>query len=453
MDDPMPHALLVEDDVASLETLDRLVQRHGFTTSPVQTVEQALKEIESHMPEFAVLDLDLPDGNGLDLLDHLHYDTEVLVLTGHGTIDSAVSALHSGVSDYLTKPFDPGRFQRVISNVKRTLDLRKEVTRLRDDLRRMGRFDQLVGSSKAMQEIYDLITRVSPTSSTVLLTGETGVGKDMVAQTIHRLSRRAEKPFVPVNCGAIQPTLIESELFGHEAGSFTGASRTRKGIFEQAQGGTLFLDEITEMQIDMQVKLLRVLETRQIKRVGGEKPIDVDVRLIAATNRSPESAVKDGKLREDLFYRLRVFPIRVPGLRERERDIELLATYFLTELNGDYEQPKRFLPAALDRMQSYDWPGNVRELRNVVERAAILAGERIGPEHVQIEGSADRRRSGSEIAVEVGSTIAEAEKQLILATLERLNENKKEAAATLGISLKTLYNRLNVYGIGRSDNS
>jgi DNA-binding NtrC family response regulator len=304
-----------------------------------------------------------------------------------------------------------------------------------------------------MQEIYDLITRVSPTSSTVLLTGETGVGKDMVAQTIHRLSRRAEKPFVPVNCGAIQPTLIESELFGHEAGSFTGASRTRKGIFEQAQGGTLFLDEITEMQIDMQVKLLRVLETRQIKRVGGEKPIDVDVRLIAATNRSPESAVKDGKLREDLFYRLRVFPIRVPGLRERERDIELLATYFLTELNGDYEQPKRFLPAALDRMQSYDWPGNVRELRNVVERAAILAGERIGPEHVQIEGSADRRRSGSEIAVEVGSTIAEAEKQLILATLERLNENKKEAAATLGISLKTLYNRLNVYGIGRSDNS
>ena len=449
----MPHALLVEDDESSLEALDRLVQHHGFTTSSVQTLEQARKEIDVQAPEFAVLDIDLPDGSGLELVEQLRggFDTEIVVVTGYGSIESAVEALHNGVFDYMTKPLDIQRFERLLTGIKRTVALRKEVSQLRADLRRAGRFDRLVGSSTAMQEVYDLVMRVAGTSSTVLLTGETGTGKDMVAQTIHRMSRRSDEPFVAVNCGAIQPSLIESELFGHEPGSFTGASRMRKGVFEQANGGSLFLDEITEMPAELQVKLLRVLENRMIQRVGGEKTIPVDVRLIAATNRSPEAAVKDGKLREDLFYRLKVFPIRVPPLRERAGDVELLASYFLSELNDQANESKHFEPEALDRLRVHRWPGNVRELRNVVERAFILSAERITPEHVQVEPASEVvATSGSGFALEVGTSIAEAEKRLILATLERLDGNKKQAAETLGISLKTLYNRLNSYGLGRA---
>jgi two-component system, NtrC family, response regulator HydG len=420
----MPHALLVEDDAASLEALDRLVQQHGFTTSPASTLEQARNEIGQQVPEIAILDLDLPDGNGLELLEPLRngMETEIVVVTGHGSIDSAVDALRKGVSDYMTKPLDPQRFERVLNNLKRTLSLRNEVSQLRGSLRRLGRFDEMVGSSPPMQAVYDLVTRVARTSSTVLLTGETGSGKDMVAQSIHRLSRRSDKPFVAVNCGAIQPTLIESELFGHQSGSFTGANRTRKGVFELAHEGTLFLDEIIEMPMDLQVKLLRVLE----------------------------KAVKDGKLREDLLYRLKVFPIHVPPLRERQGDTELLAGFFLEELNGEAKASKRYDAEVLDLLISYEWPGNVRELRNVVERAFILAGDRIGPEHIHLDRAADSRRTGGDLAIEVGCSVAEAERLLILATLDRMNRDKKKTAEVLGISLKTLYNRLNTYGLGRS---
>lgn len=446
-----PRAILVEDDEASLAALERLVQAHGFETIAVQTLEQARREIEEHAPDLAVLDLDLPDGNGSELLEKLHsgFDTEVVVVTGHGTIDSAVEAIHSGVVDYLTKPLDPKRFERVLSGVKRTLALRQEVTDLRDNLRRLGRFDRLVGSSPAMQEIYDLVSRVARTSSTVFLVGETGTGKDVIAETVHRMSRRSQAPFVAVNCGAIQPTLIESELFGHEPGSFTGATKTRKGMFEQAKGGTLFLDEITEMSADLQVKLLRVLETREIQRVGGEKTIPIDVRLVAATNRSPEEAVEDGKLREDLLYRLKVFPIQVPPLREREGDVELLATYFLNELNGDAKESKQLDAGALDELRLHTWPGNVRELRNVVERAFILADGKLTAEHFQVDRTGPPDTSGADVSIDVGTSIAEAEKRLIIETLERLEGDKKQAAEVLGISLKTLYNRLNSYGMGR----
>jgi len=448
-------ALLVEDDEASLEALEKLVQARGFETLAVQTLKQARSGIEEGMPDLAILDLDLPDGNGAELFDDLSagFDTEIVVITGHGSIDSAVSAIHSGVFDYLTKPLDPHQLNRVLENAKRALALNKQVTELRENLRRLGRFDRLVGSSPAMQEVYDLIVRVARTSSTVLLTGETGTGKDVVAETLHRMSRRSDQRFVAVNCGAIQPTLIESELFGHEPGSFTGATRTRKGLFEQARGGSLFLDEVAEMPLDLQVKLLRVLETKTVKRVGGEKAIDVDVRLIAATNRSPEEAVEQGKLREDLFYRLQVFPIRVPPLRDREGDVELLASFFLSELNEGVKEPKQFDARALDALGAYEWPGNVRQLRNVVERAFILAEGKITADHVRLDAKQRRsgsRAGGSEPSIEVGMSIAEAEKRLILATLEQLDGDKKRAAEMLGISLKTLYNRLNSYGLGRS---
>jgi DNA-binding NtrC family response regulator len=448
-----PQALLLEDDAPSLQAMEKLVRSHGFETIAVSTLKDARAQMAAHAPDLAILDLDLPDGKGTDLLDELDsgFETEVIVVTGHGSIDSAVDALHWGVIEYLTKPLDIKRFDRVLTGVKRTMALNQEVSELRENLRRLGRFDRLVGGSRAMQRVYDLVSRVARTSSTVLITGETGTGKDLVAESVHRLSRRSTKPFVPVNCGAIQPTLIESELFGHEQGSFTGAAKARKGLFEQASGGTLFLDEITEMPLDLQVKLLRVLENRTITRVGGEKQIAVDVRLLAATNRSPERAVEDGKLREDLFYRLKVFPITVPPLREREDDIELLATYFLNLLNEEAEETKRFESDAFVRLREHSWPGNVRELRNVVERAFILAADQITAEHVQVDRT-DHGRGGerSELGVNVGMSIAEAEKSLILATLEGCGGDKKEASEVLGISLKTLNNRHTRYGRGRA---
>ncbi len=309
---------------------------------------------------------------------------------------------------------------------------------------------RLVGRSPSMLRVYDMIALVAPTSSSALLLGETGTGKDLIAETIHGLSTRSSKPFVAVNCGAINPTLIESELFGHESGSFTGASKRRKGVFEQAEGGTLFLDEITEMPLDMQVKLLRVLESREITRVGAEESRAVDFRLIAATNRSPEGAIAQGKLRADLFYRLQVFPIVIPPLRDRQGDVELLAQAFLREFSERAGTTKELAASALDELAAYEWPGNVRELRNVIERACVLAGRHVHAEHVVIHpGSAQQVANGTGVHIEVGTSIAAAEKALILATLDYHQGDKQQAAETLGICLKTLYNRLNGYGLGR----
>jgi DNA-binding NtrC family response regulator len=359
-----------------------------------------------------------------------------------------VRALKSGVTDYLTKPLDVQRFERAVSGIKRSLDLRSELHGLRADLRSQGRFENMVGSSPAMLELYELIARVAPTSSSVLITGETGTGKEMVAQCVHRLSGRARKPFVAVNCGAVQPGLIESELFGHESGSFTGAIRSRRGLFEQASGGTLFLDEVTETPVDLQVKLLRVLDTHCVQRVGGEKTIAVDVRVIAATNRFPEEAVGQGKLREDLYYRLQVFPIRVPPLRLRGQDVARLALAFIEELNQAAGTEKAFDPEALVKLRGYDWPGNVRQLRNVVERAFILAGDRIRAAHVRFGMGGSVLPRSARLSLEIGCSLEEAERRLIQATLEHVGGNKKLASRMLGISLKTLYNRLSSYGPG-----
>jgi transcriptional regulator with PAS, ATPase and Fis domain len=278
----------------------------------------------------------------------------------------------------------------------------------------------------------------------VLIVGETGTGKDLVAETVHQLSRRGKKPFLPINCGAVAPSLIESELFGHERGSFTGADRMRKGIFERADGGTLFLDEITEMPLELQVKLLRVLETGTVQRIGGEVLHKVDVRLIAATNRNPKKAVTENKLREDLLYRLLVFPIELPPLRERGDDLELLAHHFLGELNRQSDAHKRITDAALDRLRMHNWPGNVRELKHVVERAFIMAADVIDPECLPTDGGIPTATE-SDLGIEVGMSISDAERRLVLATLERTSGDKKRAAEVLGISLKTLYNRLNAY--------
>jgi DNA-binding NtrC family response regulator len=324
---------------------------------------------------------------------------------------------------------------------------KRELQSLRGELRRLGHFGRLVGRSAPMQDVYNLIARVAPTMATVLVVGESGTGKELVAETVHALSRRSEQPLFAVNCGAVAPNLIESELFGHEKGSFTGADRRRAGYFERAAGGTLFLDEITEMPSELQVKLLRVLESGQFLRVGGNEPIEADARIVAATNRDPREAVESGVLREDLYYRLNVFPIVLPPLRDRGEDIELLAQYFLDQLNGAEQTQKRWGKDALRAVSSRPWPGNVRELRNAVQRAFILADREIDGEAIRaFEPIRDAEvATASDIGSLVGSEIAAVEKRLILATLEHFDGDKTKAAQTLGISLKTLYNRLAVY--------
>jgi two-component system, NtrC family, response regulator AtoC len=316
------------------------------------------------------------------------------------------------------------------------------------------RFGRLIGGSQPMQDVYQQIDQVARTSAGILISGETGTGKELVAETIHSQSRRGNQPFLPLNCGAVSATLIESELFGHERGSFTGAERLHKGYFERADHGTLFLDEITEMPAELQIKLLRVLESSLVTRVGGTAAIKVDVRIIAATNQQPEQAVAAGRLREDLLYRLNVFPLRLPPLRERGDDVRLLAERFLDDLNQAEGTAKKFTAACLDRLRGHNWPGNVRELRNVVHRAFILAGENVGAHCLPFRPYPRVSESlvsvcealGSPIVVtRLGTSLAEAERRLILATVDHLGGCKDAAAATLGISLKTLYNRLREY--------
>jgi two-component system response regulator AtoC len=443
----MPHALLVDDDVGFVLGLAEAVRREGFTVTTATTLAQARDELAREEPDALLVDVHLPDGSGLDLVQpgEGRLPPGVIVITAHASVDLAVEALRLGASDFLTKPVDFARVKMALANLAHTRELSREIGSLRGELRRLGRFGSMVGASPRMQAVYDLVSKVAPTDVPVLVIGETGTGKELVAGTLHALSRRREAPFVPVNCGAIAPGVIESELFGHERGSFTGADRAHKGYFEKANGGTLFLDEITEMTADLQVKLLRVLETGAVERVGGGNPVKVDVRVVAATNRRPEQAVADGRLREDLLYRLNVFPILLPPLRERGDDVVLIAEDFLAELNeGRDGPPKAFTRAALARLKAHSWPGNVRELRNVVQRAFILA-----PDHVDVDslpvGDVTEERTGTSLVVRVGTPIVEAEKRLILATLEHCAGDKKQAAELLGISLKTLYNRLNVY--------
>jgi len=445
----MPHALIVDDDTNFQEGLAQVVEREGFTSATAATLADARAELAQAAPDAVLLDLNLPDGSGMELLDELsgNGSPEVILITGQASVETAIEALRRGAADYLTKPVDFARVKQVLANLARTRELKREIGSLRGELRRLGRFGPLIGSSEGMQRVYDFLPRIAASDASVLVLGETGTGKDLVAQAIHSMSRRAKEAFVPVNCGAVSPTLIESELFGHERGSFTGADRSHRGFFERANRGTLFLDEITEMPAELQVKLLRVLETGTLNRVGGTDMIRVDIRVIAATNRRPDEAVAAGKLREDLLYRLNVLPVELPPLRERRDDIDLLAEHFIDELNKESGTSKRFTGAALQRLRTHTWPGNVRELRNVIHRAYIMAESDIGVEALPL-GVAEETPGANGLVLKVGTSIAEAERRLILATLEHFEGDKKRTASMLQISLKTLYNRLNVYRAG-----
>ena len=457
----MPHALAVDDDPNFLSALAELIEGQGFTTNTALNLRDARAQVSHRSPDVALVDLYLPDGSGIDLLKDLESGaaTEVVLMTGHADVESAVQALRLGASDYLTKPLDIGRLKSILANVasmqpsgsaagqpaaRRNGDGREEGTEPE-----VGRLGLLLGASEPMLQTYEMMNRVAPTDATVLLVGESGTGKDLAATTLHLLSRRAKAPFLPLNCGAISPTLIESELFGHERGSFTGAQHRHKGYFERAHGGTLFLDEISEMPIELQVKLLRVLETGTLARIGGDQQVAVDVRVIAATNRDPHRAVADGKLREDLLYRLQVFPIQMPPLSERSGDVDLLATYFLDQLNERQGTAKRFSSEAIDRLRNHTWPGNVRELKNVVHRAFIMADEEITPRCLprEVGGESGALRS---LHFQVGASISDVEHRLIMATLDAYAGNKRKTAEVLGVSLKTLYNRLNTYRVSEA---
>jgi DNA-binding NtrC family response regulator len=438
-----PRALIVDDDPEIAAVLTELVEREGFAVTSASTLARAREEIAALVPDIVLVDIHLPDGSGLELLDAQGpASPEVVLITGQASVETAVDALRRGAADYLTKPVDFPRLKMVLGHVTRTLEMKDEIGALRTELRRMGRFGALIGASAPMQKVYDLIGRVARTEASILLTGETGTGKEVVAQTIHALSRRSKKPFIPVDCGAISPTVIESELFGHERGSFTGAERQHRGYFERAHTGTLFLDEITEMPVELQVKLLRVLETSDVLRVGGDKPIRIDVRIIAATNRRLEEAVSAGKLREDLLYRLNVFPIPLPPLRDRGEDVELLAQHFLGELNAAEGPKKQFTAAARERLVRHNWPGNLRELKNVIHHGFIVADAEIGLEEL---GETPGRGSAKSLTMAVGTPLVDAERRLILAALDQFDGDKKKVASALQISVATLYTRLNEY--------
>ncbi|MEE4273696.1 MAG: sigma-54 dependent transcriptional regulator [Thermoanaerobaculales bacterium] len=443
----LPEVLVVDDERASLTALARLVEKERFKVRTADSLASAREEIDDRTPDIVLCDLVLPDGHGTELFEDLeaHPHVETILVTANATVESAVEALRLGAYDYLTKPVDVTRLRTLLRNLRRGLSLRRDLVTLRRQLRDMGRFGDMVGTSPAMQEVFDLIERVAPTDATVLVTGASGTGKELVAETIHRISRRSDGEFIPINCGAVSPQLIESELFGHEKGSFTGADRRHRGVFERADGGTLLLDEITEMSEDLQVKLLRVLETGAFRRVGGNRALEVDVRIIAATNRNPERAVDEGKLREDLFYRLNVFPIPMPTLDERGDDIKLLAIHFLGEMCRSAELVKEFDDAALEALTTSHWPGNVRELRNAVERAFILARDVITPDCLPAECRQTALGPRVELQARVGTPLDDVIQSHTLATLEHFEGNKKQAAAALGISLKTLYNRLKSY--------
>jgi two-component system response regulator AtoC len=452
----MPHVLVVEDDIDSAEPLAELISTEGHTVATAGSLRDARRQMALQTPDLVLLDLMLPDGNGLELLETTRDmpHTEVVLITGQASLETSIQALRRGAADYLVKPLSFKQLQTVLARIAKPCPLKDKTEDLETQLDSEGHFGGLWGRSPPMRQVYAQIMRVACTSVTVFITGESGTGKEVVARTVHDMSRRRGRPFLAVNCGAISPQLMESEIFGHEKGSFTGADRQHQGFFERANGGTLFLDEITEMPLDLQVKLLRVLETGTFMRVGSTTQQQADVRVLTASNRDPMRAVAAGRLREDLFYRLNVFPINLAPLRERSEDVPLLAQHFLEQISQREGERKQLAPAVLHQLAAYPWPGNVRELRNVVYRAYVMCGDSIIHDPClpvtgeSLPGAHDAglaRNGAPSLIIHVGTALADIERRVTLATLEHLGRHKEKTAATLGISLKTLYNRLKEY--------
>ena len=437
--------IIIDDDMLTRVSTADLIQSWGYEVETAASFNEGLKLINEAVPDVAIIDLRLPDGDGMDLLSVIreqHPQVDAVILTGHASIDSAIEAIKKGAENYLEKPSDPNRLFVTLKKIAEKKDMRSEIVTLRRQLQKMGAFGALLGKAEPMQKLYTLIERVSTSDVPVFITGESGSGKEVVAQTIHSLSKRRRERFVAINCGAVPPTLIENELFGHEKGAFTGADQRQEGYFEMADDGSIFLDEITEMPPDLQVKLLRVLEQSKFRRIGGRQEIEIDVRVISATNRDPFKAIEEHKLREDLYYRLNVFPIHVPPLRERLDDIPLLASYFLELLNEkEGKNITSIEPEALQALQLHSWPGNVRELRNVMNRASILTSSdaiTIGSLPDELKPQDATRPRPRILEVPIGLTLKEIQRRVVAATLEYVAGDTSKADALLGIPAKPL---------------
>jgi DNA-binding NtrC family response regulator len=452
----MPNALLVEDDKSALEALTVIVERMGFSTISASTWAEAKAELSRQDLDVVLLDVMLPGGSGLDLLLDVPKERrpQVVMMSGVESVRNAFAAFPMQELHFVQKPVEAETLKRTLSAVRRRISPVRSAS-TPPKLEGLGR---LLGNSESMRQLRSLVARVAPTDLSVYVQGESGTGKELVASLVHELSGRRDKPFVALNCGAVPESLIDSELFGHEKGSFTGADRAKVGMFEQADGGTLFLDEIAEMPVDLQVRLLRALESKRLRRVGANREIDIDVRIIAATNRPFDQAIAEGRFREDLFHRLCVFPIVTPPLREHPEDIETFVDYFLKEIEETTGRTKPFTPETMALLRGYDWPGNVRQLRNVVLRAHVMADGAITPaslpeQFTSVVAAAPRpvRDTGNRIELPVGTSIAEAERRLIEATIQEQSGDKRAAAEILGVSLRTLYNRLKEYDDTRAE--
>jgi DNA-binding NtrC family response regulator len=429
--------LVVDDNLDFQHIAAKLAEMSRCRTTPACTLSEARDLTARSVYDFLLIDIELPDGSGFELLDSIDLaaNGQIAMVTGNPTMESAVRAVRSPAIEYLAKPIPP---DDLIQHLRRAHQRAMERTPGNaEDMQGM------LGASAGMKELFEQVRRVAPLDISVFVSGESGTGTEVVARAIHALSRRHGR-FVAVNCGAVAPDLLGSQLFGHERGSFTGALQTHAGFFEQAEGGTLFLDEITEMPPPLQVYLLRVLENRSLTRVGGSREIPVDVRVIAATNRNPEQAMRSGTLRNDLYYRLLEFPLRVPALSERRDDIVLLARHFLDRLNARYGTSKSFASDALRQLCERVWPGNVRELKHAVQRAYVLSdGDCILPAHAPPPSAHDE--SDGSVRFRVGMTFHDIEREMLLKTLTSCGYNKRQAARMLGITAKTIYNRLTLY--------
>ncbi|MCS6886470.1 MAG: sigma-54 dependent transcriptional regulator [Acidobacteriota bacterium] len=446
-----PKVTIVDDEAGSRQGLSELLSTWGYETTTAVDGAEAFQLIQQVKPDVVITDVIMPKLDGFGLLRELRdiYDVAVIILTGQGNIEMALRALQEeGAFYYLEKPVDPVKLKVVLAKAVEYWSTRRENRTLKRQLQDYGVFGKLVGQSQPMRELYTLLEQVAPSSVSVLITGESGTGKELVSRTIHEMSPRRNCPFVAINCSAIPESLMESELFGHEKGAFTGAAERRIGCFELAHTGTILLDEIAEMPPSLQAKLLRVLEERRVRRLGAAREIPVDVRVIAATNKDPMEAVRKGILRDDLLYRLNVINIKLPPLRERADDIPLIARHLVEELARKHSRRVRLIaPEALEVMMKYSWPGNVRELRNVLERAVIICeDEQIQKRHLPPQLFGDEPVTRKDVlTLPIGSSLDEIERQVILHTLIKVDNNKTRAAEILQISLKTLHNKLKLY--------
>ena len=462
----MGRILIVDDEPHTRRVLALNLRQDQHEVAECSGVQEARKVLVAEDFDVVLTDQKMPDGDGLQVLAaaiEADPTVSVVVITAFATVDLAVESMRQGAFDFITKPFQPEVVRAAVSRACERTRLRRENVLLKDTVVRLEGSPEIYGSSAAMQEVRELIGRVAPTGATVLITGETGTGKELVARAIHRNSPRASKPFVAVNCAAFTETLLESELFGHEKGAFTGADQSRQGLFEAAHEGTLFLDEVAEMSPAAQAKLLRVVTDGQVLRLGTTRPRKVDVRLLVATHRDLTQRVRDGLFRQDLYYRLAVVPIAIPPLRERREDIAVLSELFVRQVSMELKLPRRTLmPQALEKLRSYDFPGNIRELRNLIERASILsAGSELSADSFPVPSSSEplqesgvdadaKSTSLSDILPEVNDLrnfLAEAEKTLILRTLKSANGAQAEAARRLGISRSDLGYKIAKYGI------